>query len=115
MYRDLMRQFRWPAMKRSVASYVSLCRTCQQVKVEHQRPHGLLQPLEILLWKWDHIMMDFISGSPQLPKGYDSIWEIIDRLMKYALFLPMRKIDTLAKLSQLYFSEVVRFQGVSLS
>ncbi|GJZ74950.1 putative reverse transcriptase domain-containing protein [Tanacetum coccineum] len=34
---------------RVVATFVSKCLTCQQVKIEHQRASGLLQPLEILL------------------------------------------------------------------
>ena len=47
MYHDLRRQFWWHGMKRDVASFVSKCLTCQQVKVEHQRPAGLLQPLPV--------------------------------------------------------------------
>ncbi|WVZ97675.1 hypothetical protein U9M48_043189, partial [Paspalum notatum var. saurae] len=47
-------------MKRSVAEYVAVCDTCQQVKVEHQRPAGLLQPLKVPEWNWEEITMDFI-------------------------------------------------------
>ena len=35
MYHDLRRQFWWHGMKRDVASFISKCLTCQQVKVEH--------------------------------------------------------------------------------
>ena len=49
-------------MKKDVARYVSRCVVCQQVKIEHQRPKGLLQSLPILEWKWDHITIDFVSG-----------------------------------------------------
>ena len=51
MYRNLRRHFWWPGMKKYVATYVSQCATCQQIKAEHQRPSGLLQPLEIPQWK----------------------------------------------------------------
>jgi hypothetical protein len=51
-------------MKRDIAEYVSLCDTYQRVKVEHQRPAGLLQALKILEWKWEEIKMDFIVGLP---------------------------------------------------
>ena len=52
-------------MKRDVARYISKCAVCQQVKIENQRPGGLLQSLPILEWKWDHITMDFVSGFPR--------------------------------------------------
>jgi hypothetical protein len=42
-------------MKRDVAEYVALCDTCQRVKVEHQRPAGLLQSLQVLEWKLEEI------------------------------------------------------------
>ncbi|GKB07212.1 putative reverse transcriptase domain-containing protein [Tanacetum coccineum] len=34
-------------------AYKSKCLTCLQVKTEHQKPSGYLQPLEIPVWKWD--------------------------------------------------------------
>ncbi|GKB37482.1 hypothetical protein Tco_0882424, partial [Tanacetum coccineum] len=33
-----------------------------QVKIEHERASGLLQRLEIPVWKWDEISMDFVTG-----------------------------------------------------
>ena len=47
-------------MKKDIAQYVANCQNFQQVKVEHQNHVGLLQPLPILEWKWDH--MDFVIG-----------------------------------------------------
>jgi hypothetical protein len=47
MNKDLKTQYWWYGMKRDVAEYVAICDTCQRVKVEHQRPAGLLQPLKI--------------------------------------------------------------------
>ena len=60
-------------MKRDVVEYVARCLTCQQVKAEHQRSGGLLQPLNIAEWKWEEVMMDFVFGLPKSSKGYDSI------------------------------------------
>jgi hypothetical protein len=51
-------------MKREIAEYVVICDSCQRIKVEHQRPVGLLQSLQIPQWKWDEIGMDFIVGLP---------------------------------------------------
>jgi hypothetical protein len=84
MYKDLKTRYWWYGMKRDIVEYVSLCDTCQRVKVEHQRPAGLLQPLKIPEWKWEEIRMDFIVGLPRTQAGYNSIWIIVDRLMKVA-------------------------------
>jgi hypothetical protein len=89
MYYDLKERFWWYGMKRSIVEYVAICDTCQHVKAEHQRPVGLLQPLKIPEWKWEEITMDFIVGLPRTQKGYNSIWVVVDRLMKVAHFIPV--------------------------
>jgi hypothetical protein len=90
MYHDLNATYWRYGMKRDVAKYVALCDTCQKVKAEHQRPAGLLQPLQVLEWKWEEIIMDFIMGLLRTQSGYDSIWVIVDRLTKVAHFIPIR-------------------------
>ncbi|KAI3718481.1 hypothetical protein L6452_19355 [Arctium lappa] len=40
------------------SNYVERCKTCLQVKEEHQQPYGSLQSLEIPECKWEHITMD---------------------------------------------------------
>ena len=60
------------------------------MKAGHQRPAGLLKPLEIPIWKWENITMDFVVGLPRSPKGKDAIWVVIDRLAKVAHFVPMK-------------------------
>nr|GEX38338.1 hypothetical protein [Tanacetum cinerariifolium] len=44
---DLKKHFCWNGMKQDIATYVGRCLICQQVKIEHQRASGLLQPLDI--------------------------------------------------------------------
>src|SRR5262249_8818718 len=65
MFRNLRQFFWWPGMKRDIAAYVSRCLVCQQVKAEHRRPSGLLQEMDIPLWKWEEITMDFVVGLPR--------------------------------------------------
>ncbi|GJU06304.1 putative reverse transcriptase domain-containing protein [Tanacetum coccineum] len=50
MYQDLKLLYWWPNMKADIATYVSKCLTCVKVKVEHQKPSGLLQQPEIPIW-----------------------------------------------------------------
>ncbi|GJS41920.1 putative reverse transcriptase domain-containing protein [Tanacetum coccineum] len=51
MYHDLRKLYWWPNMKADIATYVSKCLTCAQVKAEHQKPSGLLQQPKIPVWK----------------------------------------------------------------
>ncbi|XP_073153748.1 uncharacterized protein [Henckelia pumila] len=68
------------SMKKDIVRFVSECLTCQQVKIEHQRPTGLLKPLPIPTWKWEDVTMDFVVGLPVSPRRMNSIWVIVDRL-----------------------------------
>ena len=82
-------------MKGHVGDFVLQCLTCQQVRAEHQRPVGLLQPLEVAEWKWEHIMMDFVTYLSRTSRKHDAVWVIVDRLTKSAHFLVMRMTFTL--------------------
>jgi hypothetical protein len=99
-------------MKRDVTEYVALCDTCQRVKVEHQRPAGLLQPLKIPEWKWEEIGMDFIVGLPRTQARYDSIWVIMDHLTKVAHFILVKTTYSSAKLVELYMLRIMCLYGV---
>ncbi|GJZ28743.1 putative reverse transcriptase domain-containing protein [Tanacetum coccineum] len=107
MYQDLKKLYWWPNMKAEIASYVSKCLTCPKVKIEYQKPSGLLVQPEIPQWKWENITMDFVTKLPRTAAGQDTIWVIVDRLTKSAHFLPMREDDTLEKLTRQYLKEVV--------
>ncbi|XP_070022346.1 uncharacterized protein [Nicotiana sylvestris] len=43
MYHDVKEKYWWDNMKKSIAKFVAQCPNCQQVKIEHQKPGGLLQ------------------------------------------------------------------------
>ncbi|GJX25006.1 putative reverse transcriptase domain-containing protein [Tanacetum coccineum] len=102
-------------MKADIATYVSKCLTCAKVKAEHQRPSGLLVQPKIPEWKWDNITMDFVMKLPKTSQGYDTIWVIVDRLTKSAIFTPMRETDPLDKLARMYLKEVVTRHGIPVS
>ncbi|GKF72650.1 reverse transcriptase domain-containing protein, partial [Tanacetum coccineum] len=102
-------------MKADIATYVSKCLMCAKVKAEHQRPSGLLVQPEIPHWKWDNITMDFVTKLPKSSQGYDTIWVIVDRLTKSAIFTPMRETDSMEKLARMYLKEVVTRHGIPVS
>ncbi|GJS04211.1 reverse transcriptase domain-containing protein [Tanacetum coccineum] len=115
MYQDVKKLYWWPNMKADIATYVSKCLTCAKVKAEHQRQSGLLVQPEIPQWKWDNITMDFVTKLPKSSQGYDTIWVIVDRLTKSAIFIPMKETDPLEKLARMYLKEVVTRHGIPVS
>ena len=115
MYRDLRSQYYWSGMKRHIGNFVQRCLMCQQVKAEHQSPEGLLQPLEVVKWKWEHVMMDFVTHLPRTSRRHDAVWVIVDHLTKSAHFLAIRITFTLEEFCRLYVREIVRLHGVPVS
>ncbi|KAM1011997.1 hypothetical protein FF1_047138 [Malus domestica] len=112
MYQDLKRRYWWKGMKREVANYVSQCSICQQVKIEHQKPSGMLQQLAIPEWKWESITMDFITDLPSSNKGHNGVWVVVDRLTKSAHFLPVKMNSPIDYFAKLYIEWIIRLHGI---
>ena len=71
----------------------------------------MLQPLDIPMWKWEDISMDFIVGLPCSQKGNDSIWVVVDGLTKVAHFILVKIAYTTDKLVDLYIDNILRLHG----
>ncbi|KAA3487590.1 DNA/RNA polymerases superfamily protein [Gossypium australe] len=84
-------------------------------ELQAKRMQCLLQPLMIPEWKWDRVTMDFVSGLPLSPKKKDDIWDVVDRLTKFAHFIPVRSDYSLDRLAKLYIVEIVKLHGVPVS
>ncbi|GJS78276.1 reverse transcriptase domain-containing protein [Tanacetum coccineum] len=50
--------------------------------------------------------MDFVTKLPKSSQDYDTIWVIVDRLTKSAIFTPMRETDSMEKLARMYLKEI---------
>ncbi|GJS45866.1 putative reverse transcriptase domain-containing protein [Tanacetum coccineum] len=90
MYEDMKKLYWWPNMRADI-------------------------DISIHEWKWDNIMMDFITKLPKSLQGFDTIWVIVDRLTKYAHFLSIRENDPLDKLARLYLNRIVVRHGIPVS
>ncbi|GJY16996.1 putative reverse transcriptase domain-containing protein [Tanacetum coccineum] len=115
MYQDVKKLYGGPIERGHRPPMVIKCLTCAKVKAEHQRQSGLLVQPEIPQWKWDNITMDFVTKLPKSSQGYDTIWVIVDRLTKSAIFIPMKETDPLEKLARMYLKEVVTRHGIPVS
>ncbi|GJZ51797.1 putative nucleotidyltransferase, ribonuclease H [Tanacetum coccineum] len=79
-----------------------------------RRASWFVTALEIPMWKWDEISMDFVTGLPLSEKRHDAIWEVVDRITKlliYLPFLPIRKNYGISKLAEIFRQEIVRLHG----
>jgi transposase InsO family protein len=56
--------------------------------------------------------MDFIVGLIPTRDGYESIWVIVDRLIRVAHFIAVKTNYTGARLAELYISRIVCLHGV---
>lgn len=56
----------------------------RRLKLEHQKPVGMFNPILILEWKWEHMAIDFVVGLLVTTERHDSIRIIEDRLIKSA-------------------------------
>nr|GFA45402.1 reverse transcriptase domain-containing protein [Tanacetum cinerariifolium] len=64
---------------------------------------------------WDNITMDFVTKLPKSLQGYDTIWVIVNRLTKSAIFTPIRETEPMDKLSRIYLKEVVTRHEIPVS
>ncbi|MCH80066.1 hypothetical protein A2U01_0000828 [Trifolium medium] len=73
-------------------------------------PGGLLQPLPVPQHIWSDISMDFIGGLPKA-QGKDTILVVVDRLTKYAHFLPLSHPYNAKEVAEMFIKDIVRLHG----
>jgi hypothetical protein len=56
--------------------------------------------------------MDFIVGLPLTARRHDSIFVVVDTLMKSAHFIPMRMTYQEPDIARVFISEIVRLHGM---
>ena len=99
-------------MKNEVVEFLARCIECQQVKVEHQHPPSLLQPLPNTNWKWEVINLYFVSGLPKNHKQNDSIMVFLDKLSKETKFIPIKRTYKAANIVDIFMKEIFHLHGI---
>jgi hypothetical protein len=110
-YRRMVALFSCPGMKSTVKAFTASCQVCQQAKPECVLPPGLLQPLPIPFVPWEMATMDFIDGLPK-SRGFDCILVVVDKLTKYAHFIPLRHPYTAPKVAKFFVDNVYKLHGL---
>lgn len=88
-YHRLKQNFVWKGMKSDIEKYIKQCDVCQHTKHSQQHPAGLLQPLPVPDGVQTTLSMDFIEGLLK-SEGYSVILVVVDRLTKFAHFIPVK-------------------------
>lgn len=101
-------------MKKDVDNYIQQCSVCQQTKHSLSHPTGLLQPLPIPEGVWQDISMDFIEGLPK-SEGYSVILVVVDRLTKFAHFIPIKHPYTAVSIAKVFLEHIVKMHGLPKS
>ena len=101
-------------MKKDIRKFIRECDNCQQNKAENIHIPGLLQPLPIPTQVWTDISMDFIEGLSK-SEGYSVIIVVVDRLTKYAHFLPVSHPYTATKITQIFIHHIFKLHGLPKS
>jgi hypothetical protein len=107
----LSAHFFWPKMRRDVERYVSRCMTCNKAK-SRLNPHGLYMHLSVPSAFLEDISMEFVLGLPRTKRRRDSIFVVVDHFSKMAHFIPYHKSDNASHVAELFFTKIVRLQGV---
>lgn len=90
--------------------WVTECPVCQKNKGETCHYPGLLDPLHIPDMAWSHISMDFIEGLPK-SQGKEVIFVVVDRLTKFAHFLPLSHPFNVQTVAQAFIDNIIRLHG----
>ena len=90
------------------------CSVCQQAKYSTQPQPGLLQPLPILEQIWQDVAMNFIIGLPP-SYGCSVILVVIDKLSKFAHFIPLPARFSAKMVVDTFIQHVVKIHGIPQS
>jgi len=74
-------------------------------------PAGLLQPLQVPEWKWETIIMDFITNFPKTIKKHDAIMVLVDKLSKTSHFIPIKSTFKAIDVANIFMKEIFRLHG----
>lgn len=109
-YQRMKKLFYWTGMKKEIELLVSQCPICQRSKHENCKYPGLLDPLPTPDMAWAHVSLDFIEGLPK-SQGKEVILVVVDKLTKYAHFIPLTHPYTVNSVIEAFMDNVVKLHG----
>jgi hypothetical protein len=110
----LKRKYFWNNMNKNVKEYVDFCSICHRVKLVKHKFHDLLQVLSISKNSRQDWTMNFITNlsfSKHRDIVYNSILMIIDRYIKFSLYISSKKTWNVENLINALIDEIfIKFE-----
>ncbi|GBG67145.1 hypothetical protein CBR_g81570 [Chara braunii] len=107
----LRRRFWWSGLLGDVTRYCDSCEVCRRCKSRNHRPYCKLRPLPVSLRRREAIAMDITGPFPKHKIGVDGILTVVDRLTKFAMFLPCSCHAKAPQLAEVIYTVWIRTQG----
>ena len=113
----ITRDFLWKGLRKNVEEYVKKCDICARTKHARHKPYGLLQSPALPEESWSSIAIDFITDLPHSQEPltgvkYDSIMVVVERLTKWAYFIPFLRKATATDLAHVFMEKVFARHGM---
>jgi hypothetical protein len=110
----LKKKYFWNNMSKNVKKYVDICSTCHRVKLVRHKSHDLLQSLSIFEKSRQDWTMNFItdlSFSKHREIAYNSMLMMIDRYIKFNLYISSKKTWNVENLTNALIDEIfIKFE-----
>ena len=113
----IQQRYQFFNIRKAVEDYIQQYTTCAQNKSTRHKPYVEQQQIEAPQQAWQEITMDFIVKLP-LAKDtiinikYNSILVVVDRLMKYAHFIPWKEKRNAKDLAKVILKEIIANHGI---
>src|SRR5260370_4523536 len=100
-------------MWKDISQFCCTCDICQKMKPDLVGKKGLLRPHNVPQLAWEVVSLNLITGLP-CSQGQDAILVVLDKLTKYALYIPT--VTTLSQegFASLFVQQVVQRFGLPL-
>ncbi|GBG64094.1 hypothetical protein CBR_g40543 [Chara braunii] len=108
----LRQRFRWPDLITDVTLYRDSCEVCRRSKLCNRKPYGELHMMPIPREPGLSIAMDVTGPFPRDRLRHDGILTVVDRLSKYARFLPCKYYSTAPEMARLLHTGWICGHGV---
>lgn len=107
----ITRNYYWPRMMKDIEKYIKEYDSCQKNKIKRHRPYRLMQEIQAPEYPWQWITIDHITKLPK-SEGNDAILVVVDRMTKYAHFIPTTETTTAKGLAREMFERVFKHHGI---